>query len=331
VLAPDLSGDRVRLIEDVGKKWVNGTKLRYYFFSDGAWEGGNDQQDIVRKGFDVWKEVGIGLDFEETTSISEAEVRIGFLRGDGSWSYIGRDILSQAGPAERTMNFGWDLRTDPRGVDVPVHEIGHTLGFPHEHQNPFSGIVWNEQAVYEYFGQPPNSWPRDTTFNNILRKLSPNEVQGTNWDPDSIMHYAFATGLIQKPDQFALGLTPHGGLSESDRDQALRFYPHQDADAFSELAPFQSEKLSLGEAEQKDFVIEPSSTRDYVVQLFGGADAVMVLFEDQEGDLKYVKGDDDSGTPRNARLDVRLQKGRRYVLRIRNYVNYGGESAVMIW
>jgi len=26
------------------------------------------------------------------------------------------------------MNFGWDLRADERGVDVPVHEIGHVQG-----------------------------------------------------------------------------------------------------------------------------------------------------------------------------------------------------------
>ena len=47
------------------------------------------------------------------------------------------------------MNFGWDLRADERGVDVPVHEIGHALGFSHEHQNPFAGIVWDEEGVFD--------------------------------------------------------------------------------------------------------------------------------------------------------------------------------------
>ena len=32
---PSVSLDRVRLIQLVGKKWVNGTKLRYYFFENG--------------------------------------------------------------------------------------------------------------------------------------------------------------------------------------------------------------------------------------------------------------------------------------------------------
>ncbi|MEG4504960.1 hypothetical protein QUA81_12255 [Microcoleus sp. F6_B4] len=46
---------------------------------------------------------------------------------------------------------------------------------------------------------------------------------------------------------------------------------------------------------------------------------VMVLFEDRSVDLKYVAGDDDSGTDLNAQINVRLDRGRRYVLRIRLY------------
>ena len=56
-----------------------------------------------------------------------------------------------ADPNERTMNFGWDLTTS-YGHDTALHEIGHTLGFPHEHQNPTAGIVWNEPAVLAAWG-----------------------------------------------------------------------------------------------------------------------------------------------------------------------------------
>ena len=55
-----------------------------------------------------------------------------------SWSYLGRDILSDriAPKHKPTMNFGWDITRD---TDAALHEIGHTLACPHEHQNPNSG------------------------------------------------------------------------------------------------------------------------------------------------------------------------------------------------
>jgi hypothetical protein len=330
--APEVSADRARLIENVSKKWVNGTKLRYCFFDSGSAAAGDEQKNFVREGFDVWKGVGIGIKFEEVRDLASAEVRVGFVQGDGSWSYIGRDIIDVPGQVERTMNFGWDLTADPRGVDVPVHEIGHTLGFPHEHQNPFAGIVWDEQAVYKYFGGPPNNWPRATTEFNILRKLSTAEVQGTQWDPDSIMHYAFAAGLILQPEKYHDGLRPHGGLSPHDIAQVKLFYPPHDDAGNPELKLFRSQALNLAPAQQANFTLRPADTRTYTMQTFGGSDAVMVLFKDHDGDLRFVDGSDDSGTPHNARITARLTAGRKYVLRIRLYSSYDtGEIAVMVW
>lgn len=330
---PEVSTNRARLIETISKKWVNGTKLRYYFFESGPESAGNDQKDIVRQGFEVWKNVGIGIKFEEVRDISAAEVRIGFVQGDGSWSYIGRDVIDIPKQSERTMNFGWDLRTDPRGVDVPTHEIGHTLGFPHEHQNPFSGLVWDEDAVYRYFSGPPNNWPRSTTEFNVIRKLSPMEVQGTQWDPDSIMEYAFGAGLILQPEEYHRnGLQPHGGLSPQDLAQTRLFYPAQDDTGNPELKPFRSQLLTLAPAQQANFTILPTATRSYMMQTFGGSDVVMVLFEDVHGDLRFIDGDDDSGTDHNAQIQARLMAGRRYVLRIRMFSNHAsGESAVLLW
>ncbi|MGE5756207.1 MAG: M12 family metallopeptidase [Planctomycetaceae bacterium] len=330
--APDVSPDRARLIRMVSRKWVNGTTLHYWFFDSGPNSAGDDQKDLVREGFGEWEKLKIGIKFEEVQDISEAEIRIGFLRGDGAWSFVGRDVIDIPGQGERTMNFGWDLRTDPRRVDVPVHEIGHTLGFPHEHQNPFAGIVWNEQAVIDFFGGSPNNWSPETTRHNILDKLPSGDVRGSQWDPDSIMHYAFAAGLIDKPEKYRNGLNPRGGLSDHDIEEVRFFYPPIDDSGHAELKAFRSESLSLAPAEQKNYVINPPATRDYAIQTFGQSDVVMVLFEDQNGNLKYVDGDDDSGTPRNSQLKVRLFQGKRYVLRIRLMaVSAAHETAVMLW
>jgi len=110
------------------------------------------------------------LAFNEVKTTAEAEIRIGFQLGS-SWSYVGRDAIDLVSDFnERTMNFGWDLTTDYER-DTALHEIGHALGFPHEHQNPNAGIIWNEKAVYSYFSGPPNFWRRDNIYHNIIRKI----------------------------------------------------------------------------------------------------------------------------------------------------------------
>ncbi len=320
---------RESLIRSIEKKWVNGTELKYYFFDTGAWRGSNDQKQVVRDAFDEWKNIGIGLSFREVDSANLADVRIGFKPGDGSWSYVGRDIWER--PAnERTMNFGWRLAGQD-GRDTALHEIGHTLGFHHEQQNPFAPIEWDEDAVYQYFMGPPNNWTREKTLYNVLRTLDPNTVEGSEWDPNSIMQYAIRAGLIVKPAQYQDGLDPEPGLSDVDRARVRLFYPELDQN-LKELKPFKAEILNLAPAEQADFVIKPQTTRQYHIQTFGTSDTVMVLFEDIDGRLEHFAADDDSGWSRNASLTVRLVRGRRYVLRIRLYVSQdSGGTAVMLW
>ena len=58
----------------------------------------------------------------------------------------------------------------PRARIPPWHELGHVLGLYEEHQNPNSGIVWDEEAVYALMTGPPNHWTREQTQQTILRK-----------------------------------------------------------------------------------------------------------------------------------------------------------------
>jgi len=323
------SADRLELLILSDKKWVNGTVLHYYFFTNSVWGGGEDQKDVVRRAFQVWKDVGIGIEFREVTVQAEAEIRIGFQRGDGAWSYVGRDALN-IGQSQRTMNFGWDL-TRQGEIDTAIHEIGHALGFPHEHQNPNAGIVWDEDKVYADLAGAPNRWSRDKTYWNILRKLPATDVDGSDWDPDSVMHYPFGPGLIKEPAKYRNGLNPQPGLSQKDIEQVRRFYPAQGSN-FPELKPFESQRLSIAAAEQKDFAVLPKVTRNYTFSTFGESDTVMVLFEERDGELRYVKGDDDSGLDTNAKFTLRLVRDRKYVLRIRlYYAAITGDTAVMMW
>jgi hypothetical protein len=347
VFPSSVSPGRLELLVESFKKWVNGTTLRYYFFNEDTdgrivgggpfrpWKTTEQEKDVVRSAFKRWKDVGIGLNFQEVNSRDEAEIRIGFERGDGAWSYVGRDIIDLVpGRNERTMNFGWDLTRAPKEIDTAVHEIGHTLGFDHEHQNPTGGIVWDEEAVYAALAAPPNRWSREKTLFNIIRKIAPDTVQGSEWDPNSIMHYPFGPGLVRLPEQYrTTGIHPAGGLSARDLLWVKRFYPGQgEAEVEQQMKIAESIKLLLSPGEQKNFSIVPSATRNYEIGTFGTSDTVMVLFEDNNSEMRYLTGDDDGGEDRNAHIKIKLQSGRKYVLRLRlYYAEREDETSVMVW
>jgi hypothetical protein len=335
-LAPTVSGERARLILTNAEKWVNGTVLRYAFFEDGGpWTGSTALKDQTREAFRRWLNLGIGLKIEEVQDRAQAQVRIGFQFDDGHWSYVGRQILRE-GPDDRTMNLDPldGIENGEYGIDVACHEIGHTLGFPHEHQNPNAGIVWDEEAVYRALAAPPNRWSRAQTFHNIIRKIEPDEIQGSTWDPNSVMHYAFGAGLILRPEEYNQnGVRPAGGLSQRDREWVKTFYPPQSESDYPVLPLLTSQQLSIAAGQQRNFILRPNVTRYYELRTFGLSDTVMVLFErDSNQEELYLTGDDDSGEDRNAYIRRRLHAGREYVVRLRlYYAADAGSTGIMWW
>ena len=348
VLAPGIDLGRARAIIVGRSMWVNGTVLHYYFFdrdtdgstvrfSDGtsqfvSWVGPADQQDAVRSAFEAWKDLGIGLEFREVDDRSEAEIRIGFqAKYDGSWSYIGRDVLDQPMNA-RTMNFGWDL-TDEYGRTTALHEIGHTPRHAARAPEPVhrdrvgrAGGVPLLRRGAQQLG--PGTPPSTTCFasSRPARWKGLRGIRTRSWSTGS------PEGVIMEPAQYRVGLTPAGTISERDSQFVRRWYPELEDTGPRTIKPFESLPLSLGPGEQVDVALEPPGTRDYTIGTFGASDVVLVLFEEVEGELRYVAGDDDSGEDRNALIEAKLFQGRRYVARLRMYyATESGQTAIMYW
>ncbi|MFZ5896970.1 MAG: M12 family metallopeptidase [Myxococcota bacterium] len=336
--APSVSGERLGALVMNQDKWVNGTVLEYAFFpntgSFKAWAGTDALKAQVRKAMQAWTSLGIGLKFEEVSDRAQAKLRIGFMAGDGHWSYVGREVLKQ-GVDDRTLNLDPEdgIASGKYGIDVAIHELGHSMGFPHEHQNPNAGIVWNEEAVYAALGAPPNNWDRETTFYNIIRKIPADEVQGSAWDPDSVMHYPFEAGLIKEPAQYRAGLQPAGGISKRDVEWVKKFYPPLGKKDEQELPLLETARLSIGPGEQKNFILKPKVSRKYQIATFGTSDTVGVLnVRNANGSESYLAGDDDSGQDRNMHIERRLLAGNTYVLRLRlYYASDSAHTAVMWW
>ncbi|EMY34398.1 hypothetical protein D477_009875 [Arthrobacter crystallopoietes BAB-32] len=153
---------------------------------------------------------------------ANADIRIAFQQGDGSWSYLGTHA-QQIPAGEPTMNYGWltPESTDDDVRRVVLHEFGHAVGLIHEHQNPQKPIQWNRAAVIADLSGPPNNWDEQTIEHNIFRKYSAGDVTGTDTDKDSIMMYPIPQSWTL--DGFSADL--NSGLSSTDKEFIRSAYP----------------------------------------------------------------------------------------------------------
>ncbi len=199
--------------------WRNGKELRVRFLA-----GSEFVRDKVQAYAKTWERYA-NIKFKFVQS-GDAEIRVDFHRGAGSWSYLG-SVNLQIPRDQATMNFGWfnDETRDEEFSRTTIHEFGHALGCIHEHMSPASNIPWDKEAVYRYFMGPPNNWTKATIDHNLFNKYPASAAKYSRFDPHSIMCYEVS-------DDFTIGtysIPRNMVLSAMDKSFIRQMYPPQSA------------------------------------------------------------------------------------------------------
>lgn len=195
--------------------WDQGAQISVRFLEGSA--------ALKKRVMDVAKEwekvANLKFDFR---SSGPTDLRIAFVQGDGSWSYLGTQCRQIVEP-EPTMNYGWlnDASAEDEVRRVVLHEFGHAIGLIHEHQNPKGGVKWNRDAVKADLSGAPNFWDPATIENNMFRYYPPNAVIASTVDAMSIMMYPIPKAWTI--DGFSAGLNSE--LSANDKTLVGNVYP----------------------------------------------------------------------------------------------------------
>jgi hypothetical protein len=165
--------------------------------------------------FNAWN---VSVTFVQTNGVGDVRIS----RGPGGYySYLGTDIR-HIPSNHQTMNlesFTMDM-PESEFRRVIRHEVGHTLGFPHEHMRQELVALIDPAKAYRYF-LATQGWDKRTVDQQVLTPLDQASLLGTAPDQDSIMCY-------QLPGQITVNGNPiRGGtdINTSDAAFAQGIYP----------------------------------------------------------------------------------------------------------
>jgi hypothetical protein len=302
-------GGRTRAIAPRGKSWINGSTLTVRFM-----EGTAAQQDKAREQAGWWAQVA-NLSFEFGNA-PNADIRITFDENDGAWSTIGTDARSVPFN-QATMNLGF------LDGGTAAHEFGHAIGLAHEHSSPLGGMEWNRPVVLRDLAGPPNFWDAATVEHNVFFRYSMDQINGTAFDPDSIMLYAFPAEWTRN------GVSTHANdvLSQLDKEfiAGAKMYPKTSTGLPGAVAlTVDAARLSadIGKAGEEDlYRFQADAEAVYVIETRGQTDIYMKLFG-PNSPTALLEEDDDSGYGLNPRISARLVPGD-YFVQVRHFDRSG--------
>jgi hypothetical protein len=166
------------------------------------------------------------LDNKWDGNYRDNEIVISF-KQTGAWSYVGTGINNKT-TQRPTMNFGWF------DVATVIHEFCHALGMIHEHQNPYgTEIDWNKPELYQW-AQDTQGWGKEQTNTQIIDKYNQNDINGSAFDPCSVMLYFYPAYLTNNN----VGTSQNLRMSPVDMEWLANQYPGGDFDGKSGVEEF---------------------------------------------------------------------------------------------
>ncbi len=156
-----------------------------------------------------------------TETATSGQVRIARVRGQGYYSYLGTDIL-HIPRNQQTLNLDsfTDSTPDSEFYRVVRHEIGHTLGFPHEHLRREIVGRLDPQKTIAYFGRT-QGWSAQEVQQQVLTPLVESELRDNAADVLSIMCYQLPAEITTDGQSIPGG----SDIDDSDKQLVAQLYP----------------------------------------------------------------------------------------------------------
>lgn len=205
------AGRTKRGIADESQRWPDGELTVSVDGTDEA------SFNLIWQAIKEWNKHTPTLNIKLITG-APGDIRIAYNKGlGGNWSVIGTDakLVREDQPTMHLEPHG----DRPAFFRTILHEFGHALGLKHEHQHPDRKIKFNEKAVFDSFFDKDNFGIGDI-YHDIIEQIPREGHLVTEYDEDSIMHYAFPPSTNEDGREYKEATE----LSPGDKETIRRLY-----------------------------------------------------------------------------------------------------------